>query len=519
MSHLRARFARRLASTSVGTLLAATIGVVLMLAVLGIGLALVANSELDRERDLLLDQVGPSVRAALQLESALVNEETGVRGYVLTREQPFLQPYHDGLSSQAASFAQLYAHERSDQPVAAADIDLVRARVNAWQSGYVSPALAAGSNAAPRPIAIEVEGKRLFDSVRASLRQLDAELQRVDTSARSKLNAAAAKLKILLIVAAVLILGGLLAAGLLLRAAITRPLAQLGREASRVAGGEFANPLDNSGGAREIAEVGREIEAMRGRIVEELATVEAAREQLQGQAIELQRSNADLEQFAYVASHDLQEPLRKIASFCQALQQRYGGQLDERADQYIDFAVDGAKRMQRLINDLLAFSRVGRGGRANERVELEDALAEARSALAGALQSSGGRIEHEPLPAVLGERTLLVSLLQNLIGNAIKFAGTNAPVVRIDVRRDMNMWEFSCTDNGIGIDPEYAERIFLIFQRLHTREAYDGSGIGLALCRKIVEYHGGKIWLDPDWREGARFRFTLPIAEEERETR
>jgi signal transduction histidine kinase len=417
------------------------------------------------------------------------------------------------------SFVQLYAHERSDQPAATADINLVRARVDAWQSKYVSPALAGGHSAAPRPIAIEVEGKRLFDSVRASLRQLDGELQRVDTNARAKLNAAAAKLEILLILAAVLILGGLLAAGLLLRTAITRPLAKLGSEARRVAGGEFANPLDSSGGAREIAEVGREIDAMRMRIVDELASVEAAREQLESQAIELQRSNAELEQFAYVASHDLQEPLRKIASFCQALQQRYGGQLDERADQYIDFAVDGAKRMQSLINDLLAFSRVGRGGRANAHVELEDALVEAQRALAGALQSSGGRIEHEPLPAVRGERTLLVSLLQNLIGNAIKFASTDAPVVRIDVRRDRDVWEFSCTDNGIGIDPDYAERIFLIFQRLHTREAYDGSGIGLALCRKIVEYHGGRIWLDPDWREGTRFRFTLPIAEEERGTR
>jgi signal transduction histidine kinase len=519
VTRLRARLARRLASTSVGTLLAATIGVVLMLAVVGIGLALLANRELGRERSLLLDQVGPTVGAALQLESALVNEETGVRGYVLTREQPFLQPYHDGLNAQRSSFVQLYAHERSDEPAATADINLVRARVQAWQSKYVSPALAGGRGAAPRPIAIEVEGKRLFDSVRASLHQLDHELQRVDTDARTKLNAAAAKLEILLILAAVLILGGLLAAGLLLRAAITRPLAKLGREARRVAGGEFANPLDNSGGAREIAEVKREIDAMRIRIVEELASVEAAREQLEAQAIELQRSNAELEQFAYVASHDLQEPLRKIASFCQALQQRYGGRLDERADQYIDFAVDGAKRMQTLINDLLAFSRVGRGEGADERIELEDALAEAQRALAGALQSSGGRIEHEPLPVVRGERMLLVSLLQNLIGNAIKFASADAPVVRIDVRRDQDVWEFSCTDNGIGIDPDYAERIFLIFQRLHTREAYDGSGIGLALCRKIVEYHGGRIWLDPDWREGARFRFTLPIAEEERETR
>jgi signal transduction histidine kinase len=514
VSRWRAGIARRLTETSVGTLLAATIGSVLTLAVIGIGLALTANSELENERRLLLDQVGPSVRAAMQLENALVNEESGVRGYVLTGEPRFLQPYRDGTKTQAAAFAELLQHERADGPPAASDIEDVRARVQAWQRRYLMPALAS-ARTQPRTIAVEVEGKQLFDSVRSSLNRLGAALQSEDARARAKLNGAAAKLELLLIVAAVLILGGVLAAGLLLRTAITRPLARLGRQAGRVAGGEFASPLDTGGGAREIAEVTGEIEAMRRRIVEELATVEAGRAQLETQAIELQRSNADLEQFAYVASHDLQEPLRKIASFCQALQQRYGGRLDERADLYIDFAVDGAKRMQALINDLLAFSRVGRGGRADERVELEDALADARHALAGALESSHTTIEHGPLPAVRGDRVQLASLLQNLIGNAVKFRGAESPRVRIEAQHRDGMWELSCTDNGIGIDPEYAERIFLIFQRLHAREAYEGSGIGLALCRKIVEYHGGRIWLDPGQREGARFRFTLPAIDEQ----
>jgi signal transduction histidine kinase len=515
VSSRRAGIARRLQGTSVGTLLAATGGLVLVLAVMGIGLALIAGGELDRERGLLLDQVGPSVRAALQLENALVNEETGVRGYVLVREPRFLQPYRDGLSSETQSFAQLRSHERADGGPVAADIAVVRGHVEAWHDRYVSPVLAGDGASQPRPISVEVQGKHLFDSVRGSIGQLQSALQSAESSARSKLNGAAARLEALLIVAAVLILGGVLAAGFLLRAAIIKPLERLGREAGRVAGGEFVTALSASGGAREIVEVSDEIEAMRRRIVEELATVQAAHKQLETQTLELQRSNAELEQFAYVASHDLQEPLRKIASFCQALQQRYGGRLDARADQYIEFAVDGAKRMQMLINDLLAFSRVGRGGRrADERVELEDALADALDSLAGTIESGGARIEHGALPVVRGDRAQLVSLLQNLIGNAIKFHGAEPPLVRVEAQRRDGMWELSCSDNGIGIDPRYAERIFLIFQRLHARDANEGSGIGLALCRKIVEYHGGKIWLDPGQRDGARFCFTLPIAKE-----
>ncbi len=512
--HSRVRFGRRLADTGVGTLLAATIGVVLALAVVGIGLALRANNELDQQRALLLDQVGPALRGALQLENALVNEETGVRGYVLTGEPRFVQPYRNGTSAEAAAYHELRMRAPLLGPVIGGKVDAVRVRVGVWRTHYVLPALSRIGRFPRRPLAVEVEGKHLFDSVRASLRRLQAGLQIKDNQARSQLNGASSNLKALLILAAALILGGLMGAGVLLRAAITRPLGRLGREARRVAGGEFSRPLDEIGGAREIAEVGSELDSMRKRIVAELSIVESAREQLQDQALELRRSNAELEQFAYVASHDLQEPLRKVASFCQALQQRYGGQLDARADQYIDFAVDGAKRMQILINDLLAFSRIGRGGRGPERTALADALADARAALAGALEDSGARIEAGELPSVRGDRAQLASLFQNLIGNAVKFRGSSPPLVRIQAERRDGLWELTCSDNGIGIAPEYAERIFLIFQRLHTRERYEGSGIGLALCRKIVEYHGGRIWLDHDYREGARFRFTLPIAKE-----
>ena len=505
---------RRASQLSVGELLGATIGLLLVLAVLGIGLALLANSSLTRSRNLLLNQVGPARRTSLALEAAYINQETGVRGYVITANQASLEPYQAGLQAEQSAFKELRARESAIGPMLAVELAAVRRRADAWRREFVAPALADPRLVARRAAGANLDGKPQFDALRVTLGHLRSRLEAKDGQARNALQSAADKLKLLLELAAVLILGGILGAGLLLRRAVTLPLSRLGSEARRVAGGEFSRPLSIEGGSREIGEVGTEIDAMRRRIVDELARVETARAQLEEQAIELQRSNAELEQFAYVASHDLQEPLRKIASFCQALQSRYGGQLDERADQYIDFAVDGAKRMQILINDLLAFSRVGRSGREQEPVALEEVLEEARAALADTLSRTGGRVESDRLPTVRGDRAQLVSLLQNLISNALKFRGDEPPVVRFSARREGDWWELICSDNGLGIEPEYAERIFLIFQRLHSREAYEGTGIGLALCRKIVEYHGGRIWLDTDYTDGASFHMTLPIVKE-----
>jgi len=505
--------ARWVARTGVGRLLALTIGVVLLLAALGIALALVANGQLTHNRHLLLDEVGPARRTALVLENALINEETGVRGLALTGESSFLEPYDSGLRAERSAYRELEGHAPTVGPPVGADVAKVRAAADAWRGGYVAPTLIQPNISKRQSITLDLHGKRLFDRVRASLTSLVRTLNAKSTHSRADLTSAADTLQTLLILAGALILGAVLAAGFILRRTVTRPLTRLGGEARRVAAGEFAKPLTVQEGPREIVEVGAEIDTMRERIVEELATVEGARVRLQEQALELQRSNAELEQFAYVASHDLQEPLRKIASFCQALQTRYADQLDERAVQYIDFAVDGAKRMQVLINDLLSFSRVGRGGREHEPVALNEVVATVEKALAGPLERFGGRVIAGPLPTVQGDRPQLVSLLQNLISNGLKFHGERPPVVRVSARRAGAMWELSCTDNGIGIEAEYAERIFLIFQRLHSRESYEGSGIGLALCRKIVEYHGGTMWLDSEFSGGARFRFTLPVDE------
>ena len=225
---------------------------------------------------------------------------------------------------------------------------------------------------------------------------------------------------------------------------------------------------------------------------------------------DLLRSNQDLEQFAYVASHDLQEPLRMVAIFTRLLGERYRGKLDEEADKYIQFASEGAVRMQSLIQDLLAFSRVGRDGITAQSVDCNQVLEQALSGLEAAIQESGARIQRERLPAVVADRGLLVQLFQNLIGNAIKFRRHEQPTIQISARGEAGEWKFAVSDDGIGIAPEHREIIFLIFKRLHTRAEYPGNGLGLAICKKILEHHGGRIWVESRAGGGSTFYFTLP---------
>ena len=225
---------------------------------------------------------------------------------------------------------------------------------------------------------------------------------------------------------------------------------------------------------------------------------------------ELLRSNRDLEQFAYVASHDLQEPLRMVAIFTQMLAERFRGKLDEETDRYMGFVIEGATRMQAMIEDLLAFSRIGRGGIQRVAIDCEQVLQKALGNLAGAIEESGARTNYEVLPVVVADPGLLLQLFQNLIGNAIKFRSPEPPRIHVSAREKSTEWVFAVRDNGIGISPEYAENIFVIFRRLHTRQEYPGNGLGLAICKKVVEQHGGRIWVESQPGQGSTFLFTLP---------
>ncbi|MEV0126793.1 ATP-binding protein [Streptomyces sp. NPDC050703] len=457
----------------------------------------------------LSDVRSPALTTAIRLESAMLNQETGIRGYGLTGNPEFRAPYDRGLVEQRASMRELAGLLDGDR-TGLEGLKTVREAVGKWQERIAVP-IAAARPGSPSPLATEraEEGKTSFDQVRTALddqqRTLRAERAKaradlVDTMALRNWVFGAIGLVILALIAGVF-------EGL--RRGINRPLERLGSDARTIAGGDFDHPITPTGPA-DLRHLSGEIDHMRRRLVRELDFKEQARVRLDAQAADLRRSNAELEQFAYVASHDLQEPLRKVSSFTQLLQRRYGGQLDDRADQYIDFAVDGANRMQVLINDLLDFSRVGRLHNDQQDVDLDKVFERTLSALSVGIEESEAVITHDALPTLVADPTQMGMLWQNLIANAVKFRRPGvAPKIHVTAVREDGLWRFTVTDNGIGIPEEFAEKIFVIFQRLHTKDAYPGSGIGLAMCKKIVEFHGGTIAVDPEYREGARITFTL----------
>ncbi len=289
-------------------------------------------------------------------------------------------------------------------------------------------------------------------------------------------------------------------------ALITRPVIGLTRAARRIEEGH----LDTRLGIPDHDEIGilaRTLEQMADRLIEANSDLER---KVRLRTEELARTNAELEQFAYIASHDLQEPLRIVTSYTGLLQRRYKDRLDSDADEFIGYAVDAASRMRQLINDLLAYSRVGRSDLSREPADTGFLAQEALANLQSAIEESGAIIEVGHLPEIACRRSQVVQLFQNLVGNAIKYRSAAPPRVSVSAERRGPDWEFTVSDNGIGIDPRYSERIFLIFQRLHGKGEYQGTGIGLAVCKKIVESHGGRIWVESQAGAGARFHFTLP---------
>ena len=464
--------------------------------------------------------IQPAEAQAYLLQLSLLQQQSSVRGYVITREPSFLRPYTDGRKTEERAATRLRALVGRDQPMAG-DLARVEQAAAQWRSQYSVPLISlAESGVPPGQATVLLDGsEQAFTGLRALFDTQNRHLaeQVIRGSASLGRIRAVSNWTFLIILIAFLVAAGALA--MVLNYAVLQPLNRMRSSARRVVAGDFEHRIAITGPA-DLRAVASDIEAMRSRLVAAAEAARAAQEfaasqaaDLDAQAAELIRSNAELEQFAYVASHDLQEPLRKVASFCQLLEKRYGDQLDERGRQYIDFAVDGAKRLQVLINDLLTFSRVGRGHEVRTEIPLGQPLDSAISALDAVIEDMGAVIDRpNGLPLVNGDATLLAMLWQNLVSNGIKFAREGEPP-RITItcaEAPDSMWRICVADNGIGVAPEFSDKIFIIFQRLHGRDAYPGTGIGLALCKRIVEYHGGEISLDATYSGGTRICFTLP---------
>ena len=414
------------------------------------------------------------------LSANLIDAETGERGYLLTGEESYLEPYNGAagkVHENSKDLRELTADNPRQQraldrlePVIESRLALLKHAIEIRKQG----GLAAGAD-----FVVEGSGKREMDEARmeiAAMRQeedglLEQRLLAVErTSSRTR----------------VVIVSGNALAFLLLSLAGVVVQREMGQR-------------------KDVEEKMRSLNTDLERRVDERTAELAERMK------DLARSNSELQQFAYVASHDLQEPLRMVASFTQLLGRRYKEKLDDDARDFINYAVDGATRMQTLITDLLSYSRVGTQGKPLESTRCDDVLDRVLNHnLSLAIKESGAVITRDPLPTVMADPLQLGQLFQNLIANAIKFRGKDRPSVQIFAERRNGDWEISVCDNGIGISQEHADRIFVIFQRLHTKTEYPGTGIGLAICKKIAERHGGRIWVEPTRGGGSTFRFTIP---------
>lgn len=523
MTETRPGLARGLTVQGWLNVVLAVVGVVVLSGVIAAAVLLSRSDDVVEE---LTEEIGPSRISAYQLQAALRDQETAVRGYLISADRQFLAPYNDGQRVERDA-AEAMRERLADRPEMIADLDAIEVAADAWRADFADPVIARVVPGVPTLVdnATAERGKVEFDRLRALFVTQNDHLAQARVDGGDELDAVSTWRDLVLEAVVVAFVLTAVALAILIRSAVTRPLEALAAACRRITNGDFGERIPQRG-PRDIRSIAADVDDMRRRIVEELDGSTAARarlaqqtEALDEQAVELRRSNAELEQFAYVASHDLQEPLRKVASFCQLLEKRYGDKLDERGTEYIGFAVDGAKRMQLLINDLLAFSRVGRVNSAHSEVDLDATLDSGLANLAAAIEETNAEIvrPEQPLPHIVGDPTLLALLWQNLIGNAIKFRKPDT-VARIVIEYERGAgnhdgdWLFSVADNGIGIEEEFADKVFVLFQRLHGRDTYSGTGIGLAICRKIVEFHGGAIWIDTSYPDGTRFRFHLPIS-------
>lgn len=346
---------------------------------------------------------------------------------------------------------------------------------------------------------LEIEESTLRNRVETILQLLENNTNSTSQNAQSVQRKAIEQVIFISILALII---GLLLSFLITRG-ITKPLGEAVKVADQIASGNKEIIVNDY----KSGEVSTLLTAMK----KMSDAVQSSEQALKERAHELARSNAELEQFAYVASHDLQEPLRMVASYVQLLAKRYQGKLDDDADEFIKYAVDGVVRMKNLINDLLEYSRVGRREITKVPLDCSDILTKTLQNLKEAIADKSASISYDKLPTIMGDETQMIQLFQNLIGNGIKFCKDKTPSVHISAQKEGGYWNFSFRDNGIGIEDSSTDRIFQIFQRLHTRREYPGTGIGLAICKRIVERHGGTIFVESKQGVGSTFKFNIPI--------
>lgn len=410
----------------------------------------------------------------------LIDAETGQRGFLLTGDHLYLDPYLAAIpriDKNLEDLRQLTADNPVQQRSLARLSPLVHTKLT-YLRDSVSDRDQQGPKSLSELLASDI-GKRRMDELRGILADMKSEEQRLLQARTAELTETSKKTK------SAILLGNSLALILLIFAGVVT----------------FQEMANRRAAEEQVRKLNTDLEK---RVAER--TLELAK-----RAEELNRSNIELQQFAYVASHDLQEPLRMVASFTQLLARRYKEKLDDDAREFINYAVDGAMRMQTLITDLLSFSRVGTQGRPFEMTDCDAILDRVLMNLKISIEETGAQITRDVLPQLMADGQQIGQLLQNLIANAIKFRGEHAPNVRITADCDGQAWTICVRDNGIGFSIEHADRIFIIFQRLHTKTEYPGTGIGLSLCKKIVERHGGRIWAESSLGNGSAFSFTMPV--------
>ncbi|GGL08892.1 sensor histidine kinase [Deinococcus radiotolerans] len=436
--------------------------------------------------------------------------ESGQRGYVITGQPLFLEPYENGkLTFQADVFA---LHDLSVTPLQRTNLARVQALVNRWHEEAAQPEIRA------RQVSMSRAAERVSGGVgRTLLNDARTVLDTMTTNESIRLSDATRASKSLLrLVQLLSVAGVLLSVTLILFTAyrvtrsVSRMLLSLNSAAQSIAQGHYDQRTPRMP-VEELAHLGAQFDAMASAVQDRERQLRGAAEALRATNEHLERSNRELEQFAYVASHDLQEPLRTIGSYTELLARRYHDQLDDRARQYIDFTTSATLRMKTLIQDLLVYSRVRKAPRVTQQVDLNVLTSEITADLNAQIRSSGAHVQVEALPTVISSPDLLRHALQNLIGNALKFQrpGT-APHVHVRAERRPGRWVIHVQDNGIGIAPEYHDRIFGVFQRLHPMDEYAGSGIGLAVTRSAAEQLGGELWLDSVPGQGSTFHLALP---------